>query len=97
MILNDADEIVGYVWATFTDVIGYKSCICNLNDIFVDEPFRTKGIASEVIKVVEKHALKNGANLFRSGTGAFNKASIKMHEKAGFYVYRHEYEKKLEK
>jgi GNAT superfamily N-acetyltransferase len=95
MIVDDLNMIIGYAWATFIDVEGYSLRICELNDLYVVPEMRKHGIASEIIQMVEENAKNNGAQLFRSGTGAFNEPSKRMHEKAGFYTYRLEYEKKL--
>ena len=67
----------------------------DIQDIYVDEKYREKGIATELIKYAKEAAKRNGADVIRSGTGCENSASIKLHEKLGFYTYRYEFEKKL--
>lgn len=94
IVLNE-EQIIGYLWMTFTDLIDYKITIAELQDIFIEEEYRGKGIGVLLMDYSENRASKNGACILRSGTGADNIKSIKMHEKSGFKPYRIEFEKRL--
>ena len=66
-----------------------------LQDLYVEEPFRRQGISAQLFAYAEDKARAAGANLIRSGTGRENAASIAMHQKLGYGIYRYEFEKKL--
>ena len=61
----------------------------------MEEAFRGQGVATQLFAYAEKEARAAGANLVRSGTGRENAASIAMHAKLGYGIYRYEFEKRL--
>lgn len=88
---------VAYVWMTFFEIRDYGLSVAELRDIFVTEEFRRQGIADSICRYCIRSARASGAGIIRSGTGACNVASQRMHAKLGFSTYRFEYEKTLER
>lgn len=86
---------VGYLWVWFCVEPDSGFCYADVQDIFVEEPFRATGIATALLEYAETSAKENGATVIRSGTGCENLASIGLHNKLGYYQYRREYEKML--
>jgi GNAT superfamily N-acetyltransferase len=66
-----------------------------VQDIYIEEPFRRQGLARAIYEEAEKKAKSQGAAALRAGTGADNIISRLFHEKLGFLPYRFEFEKKL--
>ena len=95
IIENDTGEIVGYLWGSFWENKQAKIACLELQDIYVEEAFRGQGVASQLFAYAEEKARTAGANLVRSGTGRENAASIAMHAKLGYGIYRYEFEKRL--
>jgi ribosomal protein S18 acetylase RimI-like enzyme len=95
LIAIASGEICGYVWATFQDMRGYDFTIAEIEDLFVEQSFRRKGIATAVMRMVEVATERLGVHWLRSGTGSNNLQSIKLHESQGYLVYRIEYEKRI--
>jgi GNAT superfamily N-acetyltransferase len=95
MLLDEDDTPIGYFWVTFTDTPGYDFHFAEIQDIFVAEHKRRKGLASAILAFIETKTLEASVHVLRSGTGARNTASIRLHERNGFSVYRCEFEKRL--
>ncbi len=94
-VLVDDDTIVGYIWVVFTEIPDYNLIVAEMNDIAVNRDYRRQGIGHELLTHACDLARQRGADVFRSDAGAENLASRKLHEKAGFSVYRVVYEKVL--
>ena len=90
------NEIVAYVWMIFHDIKSDSISFAELQDIAVVENYRRQGIAERICDYCINAARKSGAKMLRSGTGASNIASRKLHEKLGLSDYRVEYEKLLD-
>ena len=95
IIENDAGETVGYLWGSFWEDKEAGIACLELQDLYVEEGFRGQGVASRLFAYAEEKARAAGANLVRSGTGCENTASIAMHTKLGYGIYRYEFEKRL--
>ena len=95
IIKTESDEIVGYLWVAFYGD-DPNFIFADVQDIYIEESYRNKGIASYLMNYAEQSAKRNGAKVIRSGTGCENIASQSMHGKLGYYQYRMEYEKVLE-
>jgi len=95
IIENGAGEIVGYLWGSFWENKQAGIACLELQDIYVEEACRGQCIASRLFAYAEERARAAGANLVRSGTGRENAASIAMHKKLGYDIYRYEFEKRL--
>jgi ribosomal protein S18 acetylase RimI-like enzyme len=94
LIKTENGESVGYLWVAFRgeDPLFIHA---DMQDIYIEEAYRRTGVASYLMDYAEQHAKWYGAKVIRSGTGCENIISQAMHEKAGYYVYRYEYEKVL--
>lgn len=95
IIENEDGNTVGFLWVTFhvDDESGFR--FAEIRDIYIEESFRNKGIATKLMLYAENKAKQNGAKVIRSGTGCENIGSINMHKKLGYYQYRYEFEKNL--
>jgi ribosomal protein S18 acetylase RimI-like enzyme len=81
---------IGFFWVVFSD--WYEQHMADINDIYVEEFFRRKGIGLEMLAHIEKIVREKGANLLISSTGVDNLISQKMHQKYGFGPRRFEYQ-----
>jgi len=55
-----------------------------LDELLVEKNFQRKGVALKLVKAFEKNAGKRKARRIFSTTNARNKASLRLHKKAGF-------------
>jgi len=95
-IMEDDDGVIaGYLWAPFHEDPEADFSWMDVQDIYIEEAFRGKGLAAQWMNYAEQKARERGAKVVRSGTGCENAASIAMHKRLGYYVYRYEYEKVL--
>ncbi|HAV91928.1 TPA: hypothetical protein DCW38_01950 [candidate division WOR-3 bacterium] len=97
IIEDDDSNIIAYIWVKFIDVKGYEIVIAEIEDLYVAKEFRGRGISVYLMQYIEKWAFEKKADILRSGTGASNHKSIKMHENFGFKPYRIEFEKIISK
>lgn len=97
IIEDDDKSIIGYIWVIFFDNKDYNIVVAEIQDIFISEANRGKGIGQALMNYIENWAFDNGANILRSGTGSNNMKSIRLHEKSGFKPYRIEFEKILKR
>ena len=85
-----AGERVGFYWVVFSD--WYEHHWAEINDIYVEERFRRRGAATEMLSHIEAEVRRLGAEVLNSGTGVDNVASQRMHERYGFTPRRYEYQ-----
>ena len=95
LLLDEDNTPIGYFWVTFTDVPSYNFAFAEIQDLYVVEGQRRTGLGSAVLAYVEVKVKEAGVRVLRSGTGAGNTASIRLHEKGGFRMYRYEFEKRI--
>ena len=95
IIETEDGTVIGYLWVSFCSDDESGFCFADVQDIYIEKPFRNMGIADRLLEYAELHAKANGAKVIRSGTGCENTRSIRLHEKRGYYQYRLEYEKRL--
>ena len=94
IIKTEANETVGYLWVLFhAEDASYFWA--DVSDIYVEEAFRKKGIATYLMDYAEHMAKRNGAKVIRSGTGCENFKSQGLHHKIGYYQSWVQYEKIL--
>ena len=67
-----------YVEGTETSPVGY------LEGVFVDEAFRNKGVAKQLLKACENWAAEKGCTEFASDCELTNTDSLRFHLHAGF-------------
>ena len=94
-ILFVNDEVVGYLWVPFFASEENDFMFVEIQDIYVEPPYRNRGVASYLFAYAEARARQNGAKVIRSGTGCENMSSVGLHKKRGYYQYRFEFEKLL--
>lgn len=94
-IIEFNGEIIGYFWVQVFDIIGYNESYAEISELCVIPKYQRKGIASKIIRYIEKVVKKQGIKLIRSGTGILNIPSQKLHKKLGYKPIRVEYEKEL--
>ena len=92
---NGTGETAGYFFCCFWEDREADIACLELQDLYIEKHFRRQGISSQLFAYAEEKALAAGANLLRSGTGRENAASIAMHQKLGYAIYRYEFEKKI--
>lgn len=95
IIEDENGNRIGYFWVPFCEDTVSGFAFADIQDIYIEEKYRNLGVASLLFEYAEKKAKKNGARVIRSGTGCCNSASVKLHDKMGYYIYRYEFEKKL--
>ncbi|MBE6714069.1 MAG: GNAT family N-acetyltransferase [Ruminococcaceae bacterium] len=95
IIEDENGKTLGYLWVPFFEDTESGFTFADVQDIYIEDKFRGVGIASYLLNYAEEKAKNNGARVIRSGTGCANLASIALHEKNGYYVYRYEFEKEL--
>ena len=95
IIKTESNETVGYLFVSFYAETESFMCWADVQDIYIEEPYRKSGVATYLMDYAEKSAKQNGAKVIRSGTGCENVKSQGLHEKMGYYQYRFEYEKVL--
>ncbi len=84
--------IIGSVEADDALVFGR---IGTLEDWYVKEEFRGKGIGTMLYEKMEQWFVENGCSQIRSDTWEGNKSSLQAHHKMGFFVSGIQFRKKL--
>jgi ribosomal protein S18 acetylase RimI-like enzyme len=95
-VCEENNRRVGFLWVSFSEIEGYGLTVAEVNDIEVAPEAQRRGIGSAMIQRAEALAKERGADILRSETGNENAASNALHKKAGFEVFRLQYEKRLE-
>lgn len=95
IIEDESGKIIGYLWVPFCEDAASGFAFADIQDIYIEQEYRGQGIASKLFNYAEKNAMQSGAKVIRSGTGCENIASVELHKKNGYYVYRYEFEKEL--
>mgnify|MGYP005634635861 FL=1 len=90
---SEHGDRVGYCWVVFSD--WFEEHKADISGIFVEEPFRRRGVAMGILSYIEKQVRERGANLLVSDTGVDNVVSQAMHEKYGFEPRWYHYHKWL--
>lgn len=94
IIKTESGENVAYLWVPFHGEDEHFIW-ADVSDIYIEEPYQGKCVASYLMDYAEQSAKQNGAKVIRSGTGCENVKSQGLHKKLGYYQYRFEYEKVL--
>jgi ribosomal protein S18 acetylase RimI-like enzyme len=95
VMVEENNEVVGYMWVQFFDVIGYDITYTEISELAVVPKCQRKGIATRMIKYIEDISCKRGVKYIRSGTGILNVPSKKLQDKLGYKPIWTRYEKKL--
>ena len=59
-----------------------------INELFVDDKFRKKNVASEIIQFIEKWAKENQIKYIACTTGLTNEPAQKLYKKNGFDIHK---------
>jgi ribosomal protein S18 acetylase RimI-like enzyme len=100
-MVEENNEIVGYMWVQFFDIIGYNETYAEISELAVLPEYQRRGIATKMIKYIENEVRnpapmhRCGVKFIRSGTGILNIPSQKLQDKLGYKPIWTRYEKKL--
>jgi ribosomal protein S18 acetylase RimI-like enzyme len=95
VMVEEKGEIVGYMWVQFFDIIGYNETYAEISELAVLPEYQRKGIATKMIRYIERAVRKKGVKVIRSGTGILNIPSQKLQDKLGYKPVWTRYEKRL--
>ena len=92
ILVDDREgELVGMVMVDYIDKpespYGLAREFCHIAEICVDEKWRRKGVAHELMERVREEARKRGLSKIELDVWAFNDA-LKFYESEGFHVFR---------
>lgn len=93
---STGNDMVGFIIGSLeTDNDFVLARIGKLEDWFVGERWRDRGIGRQLYNELEKWFIKNGCKQVRSDTWEGNELSIKAHQQSGFFVSGISFGKKL--
>jgi GNAT superfamily N-acetyltransferase len=96
MLGAEEENILVGICAATVKIIGMTSlCSAYLDELFVDEPFRHRGIARALIEATESKAKALGSKCLILNVWAFNQEAKNLYESLGMTPQRILYEKKL--
>ena len=87
------DRLAGFVWLYIHDYIDKKRL--HINHIVVDNNYRGRGIAKELLKKTEDIATSLGIEIIDLLVSEDNNIALKLYEKAGFQTERRSLIKKI--
>ena len=93
LVSENKKEINGFLMGTLLNSIWQKSGY--LDDIFVSNKVRKKGVGKLLIKEFMRILKLKKAKTLRLGVNPKNKTASKMYKKLGFETIHHEMEKKI--
>ena len=82
LVAEENRKIVGLIWAHFMQYGFFK--YGSIDELFVEEDSRGKGIGSKLIEEAVKKLQKMKAKIILVGTEKENKEAIKLYQKVGF-------------
>ena len=84
LIASESDRVVGFtqLYPSFSSVSMKRIWI--LNDLFVDEPYRKRGIAKRLMSAAEQFARETGAIRLALSTQISNIAAQSLYESLGY-------------
>ncbi len=90
--------LVGYVSAeqTTPPPLFQQTSYCHVDELFVREPARGRGIGTELLETVERWAAENDCTLMKLNVDSGNEPARALYEQAGYEVSRHELRKHLD-
>jgi len=90
------EQPAGFISGVTNQSIWYKSLYASVDELFVDEAFRRKGIAAKLIEAIEAEFRARGVAAAFIITGAKNQAAQAAYTKCGYEGYaRMEFRKDL--
>lgn len=78
-------DVVGYVVvSTYSQPFFKENPIAELDNMFIEESYRGKGIGKKLVEEAKKLAKEKGAKRFKVGAAAQNEKAIKFYQSCGF-------------
>lgn len=94
---DKSGDFAGYVVVGETKNVFSPSGYGFIYDIFVEERFRRKGIASMLLRSAEGYCSAKGLEIVKLEVAANNPVALRLYERTGFTPERHFLGKKIEK
>ena len=93
LIAEIKGKLIGYLTGTFIKNVWQHSGY--IDDVFVEDNYKRKGIATRLIKEFFVHLKDKKIKKCRLGVNLKNKNAIDLYKKVGFEFYSYEMEKSL--
>ena len=89
LVAEDNDEIIGYIVGGIEEVSDYRNItnICEVENMWVDEKYRSQGIGKQFMDKLEIWAREKGINRMRAITSYKNEKAIKFYKREGYSEY----------
>jgi ribosomal protein S18 acetylase RimI-like enzyme len=94
-IWEEDGKPVGFLWLLFHDIEGVGVTFAEVRTLVVSTGHQRRGIGGMMLRRAEEEALQRGAVSLRCEMAENNDAARAMHEKQGFAIASHVYEKAL--
>jgi len=91
------DNAVGFICGQLYSSICYSNMQCEIAELYVNENYQRKGIATMLIKRIELEVIKNNVSEIIVVTGRKNLNAQKLYENCGYEYRRMAYLKKIQK
>lgn len=98
LVYESNDEVMGFINArifTYDNPLLRKIRSCHINDLYVEEKHRQKGIAKKLIEKLSDHLKELHVQKIELRVWSFNKSAIKFYSELGFDIEYLEMEKCL--
>ncbi len=98
LVYEEDDKVIGYITASYFE---YRNELLkplkgfHINEIYVEEDMRHKGIGHKLIKTLEDMIKENGIDRLELSVWAFNAEAIKFYDHIGFSIKNYALEKKI--
>lgn len=93
---DDSGGFAGYIVIGETKNMFSPAGYGFIYDLFVEEPFRRKGIASELLRTAERFCISRGLRAIKLEVADNNAIAMRLYEKSGFRPERHFLGKRIE-
>jgi len=94
-VAEDKDQLIGFATFSIRDVIRYSKPIAELDELFVLEEYREKGIGKQLMEKIEDIAKEKGCHRIFIESHYDHKAAHKFYEKLGYKNYGYHFIKNL--
>lgn len=96
VVEDDNGDLAGYIVVGETKNMFSPTGYGFIYDIFVEERFRRRGIASMLLKTAEEFCAEKGLKIVKLEVAASNPLALRLYEKTGFTPERHFLGKRIE-
>ncbi len=83
-IIKDEHQIIGYVIFTFVFSLEYGGLNALLDEFYIKEKFRGKGIGTNTLKFIENECVKDGVNSIHLQVFKFNREAERLYLRHGY-------------